>query len=134
MQSGLTTHFSCPLIVLIKMLTAFYSLLTTSVLAQLPAGRPITFDEIDYLVGRIATFILFTSVTLAIIFIVRAGITWMSAGANSSKVDEAKAQLRSAIIGAFVVLAVGVIINTMAAIVTREFFCQFSVLGVCLVP
>ena len=103
-------------------------------LAQLPPGKPITFNELDYLISRVATFVMFTSVTLAIIFIVRAGITWMSAGANTTKVDEAKAQLKSGIIGAFVVLGVGVIINTIAAVVTREFFCQFSVLGVCLIP
>lgn len=105
-----------------------------TILAQLPPGQPVTFDELDRLIGRIATFIMFASVSLAIIFIVRAGITWMYAGADSAKVGEAKGQLKSAIIGAFVVLAVGVIINTMAAIVTREFFCQFSVLGICIIP
>lgn len=103
-------------------------------LAQLPPGKPITFDELDYLIARVATFIMFASVTLAVIFTVRAGITWMSAGANPTKVTEAKEQLKSGIIGAFVVLGVGVIINTIAAVVTREFFCQFSVLGICIIP
>ena len=108
--------------------------LFSTILAQLPPGKPVTFDELDYLIARIATFIMFASVTLAVIFIVRAGITWMSAGANPTKVTEAKDQLRSAIIGAFVVLGVGVIINTIAAVVSRDFFCQFSVLGVCIIP
>ena len=111
-----------------------FTQLANTILAQLPPGKPITFNELDYLISRVATFVMFTSVTLAVIFIVRAGITWMSAGANTTKVDEAKAQLKSGIIGAFVVLGVGVIINTIAAVVTREFFCQFSVLGVCLIP
>lgn len=113
----------------IKMFNLF-----STILAQLPPGKPITFDELDYLIARVATFIMFASVTLAVIFIVRAGITWMSAGANPTKVTEAKEQLKSGIIGAFVVLGVGVIINTIAAVVTREFFCQFSVLGVCIIP
>ena len=108
--------------------------LFSTILAQLPPGKPITFDELDMLIARVAQFVLVTSVILAVIFIVRAGITWMSAGANPTKVTEAKAQLKSAIIGAFVVLGVGVIINTVAAVVTRQFFCQFSVLGVCIIP
>ena len=91
-------------------------------LAQLPAGRPITFDELDYLIQRIAQFVLVTSVILAVILIVRAGVTWMYAGADATKLTEAKAQLKSGIIGALVVLGVGVIINPLAALVTREFF------------
>ncbi len=130
MQSGPTTPFWFRLNVpLINMLSFF-----STILADLPAGKAITFTEIDYLINRVATFVLLTSVTLAVIFIVRAGVTWMYAGANSSKVDEARGQLKSAIVGAFVVLAAGVIINTIAAVVTREFFCQLSVLGVCLIP
>ena len=108
--------------------------LLSTILAQLPPGKPITFDELDYLIARVAQFITVTSVIIAVIFIVRAGITWMYAGANETKVTEAKGQLKSAIIGALIVLGVGVIINTIAAVVSREFFCQFSVLGVCIIP
>ena len=108
--------------------------LFSTILAALPPGKPITFNELDYLISRVATFVMFTSVTLAIIFIVRAGITWMYAGADTTKVTEAQGQLKSGIIGAFIVLGVGVIINTIAAVVTREFFCQLSILGICLVP
>ncbi len=108
--------------------------LFSTIIAQLPPGKPITFDELDYLIQRIAQFVLVTSVILAVIFIVRAGVTWMYAGADATKLTEAKAQLKSGIIGALIVLGVGVIINTLAALVTREFFCQFSVLGVCLIP
>ncbi|MBI2064196.1 MAG: hypothetical protein HYT66_00580, partial [Candidatus Yanofskybacteria bacterium] len=90
--------------------------------------------ELDNLIARIAQFVMVTSAILAVIFIVRAGITWMSAGADTKKVDEAKAQLKSGIVGAVIVLGVGVIINTIAAVVTREFFCQFSILGVCIIP
>lgn len=112
----------------------FFTQIFSTVLAQLPPGQPITFDEIDYLIARVATFVMYTSVILAIIFIVRAGITWMSAGADTKKVDDARAQLKSGIIGALIILGVGVIINTLAAIVTREFFCQLSVFGICLIP
>lgn len=108
----------------------------STILAELPPGKPITFDELDILIERIAVFVMITSVLLAVIFIVRAGITWMSAGADTKKVDDAKAQLKSGIIGALVVLGVGVIINTLLAIVTREFFCQLFVpfTRICLIP
>lgn len=105
-----------------------------TILAQLPPGEPITFDELDKLIERVAQSVLVISVLLAVIFIVRAGVTWMTAGADTKKVDEARAQLKSGIIGAFIVLGVGVIINTIAAVVTREFFCQFSILGICIIP
>lgn len=56
----------------------------------------------------------------------------MAAGSDSSKVDEAKERIKNGIIGTAVVMGVGVIINTIVAIVTRDFFCQFQVLGICL--
>lgn len=112
----------------------FFTQIFSTILAQLPVGRPITFNEIDYLIAKVATYIMLISVSLAIIFIVRAGITWMSAGADTSRIDEAKAQLKSGIIGALIVLGVGVIINTLAAIVTRGFFCQLDIFGICLIP
>ena len=105
----------------------------STILAQLPPGKPVTFNELDYLIARVAQFVMVASVLLAVIFIVRAGITWMSAGADTKKVDEARAQLKSGIIGALIVLGVGVIINTVAAVVTREFFCQLRILGVCII-
>ena len=112
------------------------NLFFSTILAQLPPGKPITFNELDYLIARVATFVMVSSVLLAIIFIVRAGITWMSAGAETKKIDDAKAQLKSGIIGALIVLGVGVIINTLLAIVTREFFCQLFIplTRICLIP
>ena len=59
--------------------------LFSTILAGLPPGQPITFDRLDSIIQRIAQFILVISVLLAIIFIVRAGITWMSAGANPKR-------------------------------------------------
>ena len=111
----------------------------STILAQLPPGKPITFDELDYLIARVATFVMVTSVLLAVIFIVRAGVTWMMAGADATKVGEAREQLKSGIIGALIVLGVGVIINTLLAVVTREFFCSFEIsvlpiFRVCIIP
>ncbi len=103
-------------------------------LADLPPGQPITFNEIDSLIGRVAQFMVVASVLIAIIMIVWSGITYMAAGANATKVTEAQTRLKNAIIGAAIVLGVGVIIQTVAGIVTRSFFCQFQLLGVCIIP
>ncbi len=104
-----------------------------SQLADLPAGKPITLPEVDSLIGRVAQFLVVISVLIAIIMIVWSGITYMAAGANATKVTEAQARLKSAIIGAAIILGVGVIIQTIAGIVTRDFFCQFQLLGVCII-
>lgn len=101
--------------------------------ADLPPGQPITFDEIDDLIERVAQFLIVVSVILAIIFIVWGGITYMAAGANATKVTEAQTRIKNGIIGAAVVLGVGVIIQTIAGVVTRDFFCQFQLLGVCII-
>ncbi len=97
-----------------------------SQLADLPAGQPVTFNEVDSLINQVAQFLLVISVLIAIIMIVWSGITYMAAGANTTKVTEAQARLKSTIIGAAIVLGVGVIINTVAGIVTRGFFCRFQ--------
>ena len=102
--------------------------------ADLPAGQPITFDEIDNLIERVASFMIVTSVILAVIFIIWGGITYMAAGADTTKVAEAQTRIKNGVIGAAVVLGVGVIIQTIAGIVTRDFFCQFQLLGYCIVP
>ena len=104
-----------------------------SVLADLPAGKPITLPEVDSIIGQIAEFLIVVSVLIAVIMIVWSGITYMSAGADSTKVAEAQTRLKNAVIGAAVVLGVGVIIQTIAGIVTRDFFCQFQLLGVCII-
>lgn len=104
-----------------------------SQLADLPAGKPITLPEVDSLIGQIAQFLVVVSVLIAVIMIVWSGITYMYAGADSTKVGEAQTRLKNAVIGAAVVLGVGVIIQTIAGIVTRDFFCQFQLLGVCII-
>lgn len=107
--------------------------LAHNVFADLPQGNPLTLNEVDSIIDRLATFLIIISVVLAVVFIVWAGITYMAAGANESKVTEAIARLKNGIIGAAIVLGVGVIIQTIAGIVTRSFFCRFDVFGVCII-
>ncbi|OGM98295.1 MAG: hypothetical protein A2915_04245 [Candidatus Yanofskybacteria bacterium RIFCSPLOWO2_01_FULL_41_34] len=104
-----------------------------SQIADLPPGQPITLPEVDSLIGQIAQFMLVASVLIAVIMIVWSGITYMYAGSDATKVSEAQTRLKNATIGAAIVLGVGVIINTVAGIVTRGFFCRFQVLGICII-
>jgi len=105
-----------------------------TVLAQgLPSGTPITLDVLDYLIFRVSTFFISISAVLAVIFIIWAGVTYMYAGDDSTKVTAAQGRLKSGIIGAAIILGVGVIIQTIASVVTLDFFCtlRIPIVGIC---
>ncbi len=91
-------------------------------LADLPTGQPITQSEIEDMIATVANFLLIAGVILAVIFIVIAGIKYMYAGSDSTKVGEAQTMLKNGIIGAAIVMGVGVIIQTIAALIGRQFF------------
>lgn len=109
------------------------ALMATSALA-LPPGNPVTLGEIDSIIVIIAQFMIVTSMILAVIFIVLSGIMTMMAQADPGKFSNGLLRLKHATIGAGVVLATGVIIATVASIVDRTFFCQISILGICIIP
>ena len=85
-------------------------------------GTPITLNEIQRLIEGIGRFLIIISVVIAVIFIVYGGIRWIAAGSNEENVGKAKKIVWNGILGALVVLAVGVILQTLAGIVTRSFF------------
>ncbi|HEY4496332.1 MAG TPA: hypothetical protein VJC04_03185, partial [Candidatus Paceibacterota bacterium] len=100
--------------------------------ANLPSGNAITIDDVSGIVGIIARFMIAMSMVCAVIFIVLSGIMTMVAQDDPKKFSNGLLRLKHAAIGAGVVLATGVIINTVAALVDRSFFCQISILGICL--
>ena len=100
--------------------------------SSLPAGNAVTLDDVSNLIGLAMDFLIIMSVTVAVIYIALAGITVMNAQGNPAAAQKGYTRLRHAMIGFGVVLAAGVIINTVAAIVDRSFFCSVSVGGVCL--
>src|SRR3989344_456907 len=114
------------------LLLASCFLLPNIALAALPPGNAITLDSISDIAGIIARFMIVMSIVLAVIFIVLSGIMTMLAQADPGKFTNAKLRLKHAIIGVGVVLATGVIINTVAALVDGSFFCQISILGICI--
>lgn len=109
-------------------LTVMAVLTPVLALATLPTPTPpvtgtgITLVEIERLLTRIAQFLIVVSIIIAVIFIVWGGILYMAARGDEGKVETAKSTIYNGIIGAAVVLGVGVILQTLAGVITRSFF------------
>ncbi len=85
-------------------------------------GEAIDLDEIEDLVKRIAQFLIVISVIVAVIFIIWGGVMYMAARGDEDRAGKAKETIFNGIIGAAVVLGVGVILQTLAGLITRSFF------------
>ncbi|TSC91295.1 MAG: hypothetical protein G01um10142_23 [Parcubacteria group bacterium Gr01-1014_2] len=96
------------------------------------AGRGLTLVELGSIIALIGSFLTNIGVLFAIIAIVISGIMYMNAGSSPEAIKKAQAWFKNALLGALIVLGVGVIINTIANVVTREFFCRLSILGRCI--
>ena len=86
--------------------------------AELPEGFPITLNDIKLWTEDIVTSLIYIAGIAMVGFVVWSGIYWMYAGArgDEGKVQKAKDMLKAAIIGAAIVLGVGVILNTISNI------------------
>lgn len=107
------------------------------VLAQnvLPPGKPITLSALDKIMFNLSLFIIRTSAILVVIFIIWSGITYMAAGADPNNVSKARKRLLSGIIGGAIIFGVGVIIQTIISVITREFFCtgiHIPIVNICI--
>lgn len=90
-----------------------------------PIGNPddaIRLRTIEDIIQRAAQFLIVFGVILAVIFIIWGGITWMMAGGDEDKAGAAKTRIWNGILGAAIVLGVGVILQTLSALITRSFF------------
>ena len=110
-------------------ITTAIALMPALVLAQgLPtptspyAGAPITLVDIQGLIETVARFLILISVVVAVIFIVWGGMMYMMAGDDAAKSGAAKSRIVNGIIGALVVLAVGLILQTLASLVNWTTF------------
>lgn len=95
--------------------------------AQLPTVSPptvpgTTLAEIETILERVGQFILVLGVIFALIYIIIGGVAWMRAGGDPAKIETAKTRIWSGVWGALVVIAVGLILQTLAGVVTRTFF------------
>lgn len=85
-------------------------------------GGAVTLLEIQDRITQIARFLIVVGVILAVIFIIWGGVAYMFAGGDEEKSGAAKGRIWNGIIGAAVVLAVGVILQTLAGLIARTFF------------
>ena len=83
---------------------------------DIPSGTPITPDIIAELINNIAVFLIFAGSVSAVIFLTWAGIAYVTAGADQTKVTAAKQMLKSGLIGSLIVFGVGTIIMTLRLI------------------
>lgn len=102
-------------------------LLPVMVLAQLPTATVptvpgLTLSEIEDIIKRIARFFLVIGVILAIVYIIWGAITWMASGGDEKKIQKGKDRVKNAVWAALVIIAVGLILQTLAGIVARTFF------------
>jgi len=104
------------------------ALMPALVLAQLPTptspygGTSLTLGDIQDLIETVARFLILISVVVAVIFIVWGGMMYMMAGDDVAKSGAAKTRIVNGIIGALVVLAVGLILQTLASLVNWTVF------------
>ena len=73
---------------------------------------------------NIGGFLLVAAGVIAGIVIIVAGLVWMSAGSNTTRTASAKAIFKNGVIGALIIFAAGVIINTIVLLASnwQEFF------------
>jgi hypothetical protein len=85
-------------------------------------GDALTLTNIETYIRRVAQFLIIVSVIIAVIFIIWGGVMYMAARGNEEQATKAKTTIFNGIIGAAVVLGVGVILQTLAGLITRSFF------------
>lgn len=105
------------------LLNVFYTILAQAPKStfQLPPGDPLTYKGINALLDNTAKFLYTAGITLGVITLVVAGIMYFAAGSDI-EAKKAKGWFRNGIIGTFVILAIGVIIQTIKIIVEGGFF------------
>jgi len=79
-------------------------------------GGALTLTEIQDRIQQVAQFLIIISVVVAVIIIIIGGIGWMIGA------EWGKTFFKNGIIGAAIVLGVGVILQTLAGLITRSFF------------
>ena len=85
-------------------------------------GTAVTLSEVQARIQQAAQFLIVISMVVAVIFIVWGGLKYMFARGDATKAKEARGAILHGLIGAGVILAVGVLLQTVAGIVSRSFF------------
>lgn len=97
-----------------------------------PLSQPITLPELSGLLRIIGNFLIVVAPILFVISLIMSGIWFMKAGADPNALGRAKSWLGYSIVGGLIIFGVGVMINTVTALLTRELFCRVGIGGICL--
>jgi len=89
---------------------------------NLPTGTELTLNKIEAIIGTVANWLIGIGVVIAVIMIIWGGLKYMTARGDDTAIKSAKSSIFNGIIGAAVVMGVGVILWTTKALVTRTFF------------
>lgn len=87
----------------------------TSLIEDIVGPSPVTAESVINAFGKVADFMIYISIPLAVIFLTWAGFTYMFAGGDEQKIATAKKRLIWGIVGAAIVIGVGSIIRTMVS-------------------
>ena len=90
-------------------------------------GRGLTLAELGFLISTVGSFLTAVGFGIAIIAVIVSGLMYMYAGSSLEAVKKAQAWFKNAVIGALIVLGFGVILNTIANVVSRQFFCTVQI-------
>jgi hypothetical protein len=86
------------------------------------SSDPITLGGIEGAVMRIQDFIFTIGGIIVAAMVVWSGVKWAMAGGDATKVENARAMLKAAFFGALIVGGVWVILATVNALLSGEFF------------
>lgn len=98
-----------------------------------PGQQGFTLAELGSLIAIFGSFLQSAGAVLALIAIVAAGIKYMMAGSSPESIGKARTWFKNGLIGALIILGSGVILNTIANVVSREFFCRLIIFGRCVI-
>ncbi len=85
-------------------------------------GAPITLADMQNMITSIANFLIIVSVIVAVIFIIWGGIMVIASHGDPTRAKKGYDIIKNGVIGAAVVLGVGIILNTVKALLARTFF------------
>lgn len=85
------------------------------------SGQGYVATDVVAVLENIGGFLMIIAGVLAGIVIVVAGVVYMAAGSNQTRVGTAKAVLKNGVIGALIMFAAGIIINTIALLALDPF-------------
>lgn len=109
-------------IVAAMLLAPLVSLAVFSVPPDPGVGGAWTLDRIENFIERIGNFMVTIGIIIAVIFIIYGGIKYMVARGDPKAAEEARTAILNGVIGAAVVLGVGIVIRTAAGLITGSFF------------